>query len=418
MPNSEIQFKYQGALASAVGDADGLTPKEWKALQKETTALVRIVNKKRPETPWRDLPAKKSLSQLDAVLASARAKRGKFDDIVVLGIGGSALGLTALKTALRPPYWNLLTPRGRGGAPRLWVMDNVDPDEFRAMTECIDPHRTLFNVISKSGETAETMSQFLVALELVQECVGKNWRKHFVITTDASKGILRPVADAEGIESFIVPDGVGGRFSVLSPVGLFPAAMIGMDVRGLLAGAAAADKFCSSTAFAANLAAQGAAVQIGLYRKGKPMSVMMPYAAALKDVADWFRQLWAESLGKMRPDGTFVGPTPIKALGVTDQHSQVQLYREGPNNKVFTILSVEKFGCTLPLPDAPESLEGLDYLEGHSMKELLKTEERATAWALAVLSKRPTTRFVLPGAMPRAVGSLLYTLMVQTSVAG
>jgi len=418
MPNSEIQFKYQGALASAVGDADGLTPKEWKALQKETTALVRIVNKKRPETPWRDLPAKKSLSQLDAVLASARAKRGKFDDVVVLGIGGSALGLTALKTALRPPYWNLLTPRGRGGAPRLWVMDNVDPDEFRAMTECIDPHRTLFNVISKSGETAETMSQFLVALELVQECVGKNWRKHFVITTDASKGILRPMADAEGIESFIVPDGVGGRFSVLSPVGLFPAAMIGMDVRGLLAGAAAADKFCSSTAFAANLAAQGAAVQIGLYRKGKPMSVMMPYAAALKDVADWFRQLWAESLGKMRPDGTFVGPTPIKALGVTDQHSQVQLYREGPNNKVFTILSVEKFGCTLPLPDAPESLEGLDYLEGHSMKELLKAEERATAWALAVLSKRPTTRFVLPGAMPRAVGALLYTLMVQTSVAG
>ena len=418
MPKAEIQYKYQGALASVVGNSDGLTPKEWKALQKETTAMVRIVNKKRGETPWRDLPAKKSLSQIDAVLASARRKRGKFDDIVVLGIGGSALGLTALKTALRPPYWNLLTPRGRGGAPRLWVMDNVDPDEFCAMTELIDPHRTLFNVISKSGETAETMSQFLLALELVQECVGKNWRNHFVATTDAKEGILRPVADAEGIESFVVPNGVGGRFSVLSPVGLFPAAMIGMDVKGLLAGAAAADKFCSSTAFAANLAAQGAAVQIGLYRKGKPMSVMMPYAAALKDVADWFSQLWAESLGKMRPDGKFVGPTPIKALGVTDQHSQVQLYREGPNNKVFTILSVEKFGCTLPLPDAPESLEGLDYLEGHSMKELLKAEERATAWALAVVSKRPTTRFVLPAVTLHAVGALLYTLMVQTSVAG
>ena len=418
MPKAEIQFKYQGALASVVGDADGLTPAEWKALQKETAAIVRIVNKKRPETPWRDLPTKKSLSQLDAVLASARAKRGKFDDVVVLGIGGSALGLTALKTALRPPYWNLLSPRGRGGAPRLWMMDNVDPDEFFAMTECIDPHRTLFNVISKSGETAETMSQFLLALELAQECAGKNWRKHFVITTDARKGILRPVADAEGIESFIVPDGVGGRFSVLSPVGLFPAAMIGMDVRGLLAGAAAADKFCSSTAFAANLAAQGAAVQIGLYRKGKHLSVMMPYSAALKDVADWFRQLWAESLGKIRKtDKMLVGPTPIKALGVTDQHSQVQLYREGPNDKVVTILGVEEFGAEVPLPEAPEHLEGLEYLSGRTMKELLKAEEKATAWALAI-SKRPTVRIMLEKVSPPAVGALLQMLTVQTSIAG
>ncbi|MCX5655699.1 MAG: glucose-6-phosphate isomerase [Planctomycetota bacterium] len=418
MPEAEIQFKYQGALASVVGDADGLAPSEWKDLQRETTAIVRVINKKRNETPWRDLPTKRQLSQLDAVLASARSKRGKFDDLVILGIGGSALGLTALKTALRPPYWNLLSPRLRGGCPRLWVMDNVDPDEFAAMTELIDPHRTLFNVSSKSGETAETMSQFLVALELVQECVGKNWRKHFVLTTDAHKGILRPMVDAEGMESFVVPDGVGGRFSILSPVGLFGAAMIGIDVKGLLAGAAAADKFCSSTAFAANLAAQGAAVQIGLCRKGKVMTVMMPYSAALKDVADWFRQLWAESLGKIQPDGTFVGQTPIKALGVTDQHSQVQLYREVPNDKVFTILSVEKFGCQLPLPDAPKILKGLDYLKGHSMKELLKAEEQATAWALAAVSKRPTVRFTLPAVTPRAVGALLYTLMVQTSVAG
>jgi glucose-6-phosphate isomerase len=417
MPKARIQFRYQGALASVVGDADGLTPREWKGLQKETVGIVRHINKTRAETPWRDLPTNKRISQLDAVLASARAKRNKFNDVVVLGIGGSALGLTALKTALRPPYWNMLPPRLRGGAPRLWVMDNVDPDEFYAMTELIDPHRTLFNVISKSGETAETMSQFLVALELVQECVGKKWRKHFVITTDAHRGILRPMADAEGIESFIVPEGVGGRFSVLSPVGLFPAALIGIDVKGLLAGAAAADKFCSSTAFAANLAAQGAAVQIGLYRKGKVMTVMMPYSAALKDVADWFRQLWAESLGKARLDGKQVGQTPIKALGVTDQHSQVQLYREGPNDKVFTILSVEDFGREVPLPSAPGNLRSLDYLASHTMAQLLKAEESATVWSLG-LSMRPTTQICLPRVTPQAVGGLLQMLMVQTSVAG
>jgi len=417
MPKPDIRFEYCGALGEAVGGADGLTPAEWSALQSETAAIVSRINAAREKTPYRDLPTRKAISQIDAILKNVRAKVRQFDDVVVMGIGGSALGLTALRTALRPPFWNLLSPRARRGLPRLWVMDNVDPDEFAAMLEVINPRRTLFNVISKSGETAETMSQFLVALELVRECIGKNWRRHIVITTDKSKVILRPVADAEDLESFIVPDGVGGRFSVLSPVGLFGAAMIGIDVKVLLAGAAAMDKRCAAADFAANPAAQGAAVQIGLYRKGKTLSVMMPYSAALKDVADWFRQLWAESLGKIRADGMLVGPTPIKALGVTDQHSQVQLYREGPNNKVFTILGVEKFGCEVPLPSAPESLKGLEYLEGRSMKELLKAEEKATMWALA-LSKRPTTRLVLPEVSPRTVGGLLQMLMVQTSIAG
>jgi len=417
MPKSDIRFDFRGALAAAVGQDDGLTDVEWSDLQKETAAIAGRLHGERAATPYRDLPTKKKLSQVDAILRSVARNRGKFDDVVVLGIGGSALGLTALKTALRPPFWNMLSERGRKRMPRLWVMDNVDPDEFTAMLELIDPHRTLFHVISKSGETAETMSQFLIALDLLKDCVGAGWKKHLVVTTDAKTGILRPFVEAEGLESFTVPDGVGGRFSVLSPVGLFGAAMVGIDVKALLAGAAAMDKRCASTDFAANPAAQGAAVQIGLYRKGKHLSVMMPYAATLKDMADWYRQLWAESLGKTRPDGTLVGPTPIKALGVTDQHSQVQLYREGPNDKVFTILAVERFAMEVPLPDAPPSLKGLEYLEGHTMRELLGAEEKATAWAL-VLSKRPTVRIVLPEVAPRTVGGLLQMLMVQTSIAG
>jgi glucose-6-phosphate isomerase len=418
MAKSDIRFEYRGALASTVGRDHGLTDAEWSALGRETIEAVRHLNANRSATPYRNLPKDKKISQVDAILASVRKKAGQFDDVVVMGIGGSALGLTALKTALRPPYWNLLNERGRGGLPRLWVMDNVDPDEFSAMLELVNPRRTLFNVISKSGETGETMSQFLVALELVRECIGKDWKKHLVITTDKAKGILRPVTDAEGIESFIVPDGVGGRFSVLSPVGLFPAAMVGIDIKGLLAGAAAMDRRCSSRDFDANPAAQSAAVQIGLYRRGKPLSVMMPYSAALKDIADWYRQLWAESLGKVSAGGRFVGPTPIKALGVTDQHSQVQLYREGPNDKVFTILSVEKFGVEVPLPDGPPSLKGLEYLSGHTMKELLKAEEQATCWALASISKRPVTKIVVPQVTAETVGAVLYMLMVQTSIAG
>ena len=418
MKRQEIRFEFGGAMAEAVGEKDGLTKKEWAGLGKETAEIVGRLNATRAKTPYRDLPHNKKISQCDEVLASARAKKGKFDDLVVLGIGGSALGLTALATALQPPYWNHLPPEKRAGRPRLWVMDNVDPAEFAAMLDLVNPKRTLFNVISKSGSTAETMSQFLIALDLLRNCVGKKWQKHLVVTTDTKGGLLRPFVQAEGLESFAAPDGVGGRFSVLSPVGLFGAAMIGIDIEALLAGASAMDKRCSETTFKENPAAQGAAVQIGLYRKGKIMSVMMPYSAALRDVADWYRQLWAESLGKTRADGSPVGPTPIKALGVTDQHSMVQLFRDGPNDKVITILAVEDFGAEVSISQAPEALEGLDYLAGRTLAELFHAEEQATGWALTVLSQRPTARIVLPNVTPHAVGQLLYMLEVQTAIAG
>ncbi len=419
MAEKNIRFECQGALAEALKSKQhGLTGKEWADLRTETVRIVHRLNKARDRTPYRDLPCDKRLSQCDQVLESVRAKAGKFDDLVVLGIGGSALGLTALKTALCPPYWNLLGPEKRGGRPRLWVMDNVDPAEFAAMLDLVNPKRTLVNVISKSGETAETMAQFLIVLDFLKTSVGDGWKEHLVVTTDTEAGLLRPMVEAEGLEGFAVPAGVAGRFSVLSPVGLFGAAMLGVNIEEFLAGAAAMDERCSSTDFEANPAAQSAAVQIGLYRKGKVMSVMMPYSAALRDVADWFRQLWAESLGKTREDGTAVGPTPIKALGVTDQHSQVQLYREGPNDKVITILSVEDFGAKVSIPQAPEALEGLDYLGGRMLAELFHAEEQATGWTLTVLSQRPTVRIVLPNVTPHTLGQLLYMLEVQTSIAG
>lgn len=417
MPETDITFDAAGAMATAVGDEHGLTDEEWSALADETTAIVERLAATRSETPYRELPYNEDLSERPRIKESAEAKRGKFDDLVILGIGGSALVLTALKTALCPPYWNRLPDRLRGGRPRLWVMDNVDPGEVRTMLDVVDEKRTLFNVISKSGSTAETMAQFLIVRELLEACLGEAWREHVVLTTDAHGGLLRPFADAEGLESFVVPDGVGGRFSVLSPVGLFGAALLGIPIDGVLEGAAAMDERCKATDFDANPAAQSAAVQIGLYRKGKPMSVMMPYAAALKDVADWYRQLWAESLGKIRDDGTAVGPTPVKALGVTDQHSQVQLYREGPNDKVLTLLEVEEFETDVMIPEAPKGMDDIAYLAGKSLAALYQAELRGTAWALR-LSKRPTVRIVLRAVDAHTVGGLLYLLEVQTSIAG
>jgi len=422
VPNTDIRYEFKGALAKAIGPFNGLTEAEWQDLGEETIAIVHRLNKKPPETPYRDVPTDKKLSQLKEVLAYVRKTKGKFDDVVVLGIGGSALGTIALRTALRPPYWNLLSKETRGGLPRLWVMDNVDPAEFRAMTELVSPHRTLFIVISKSGETGETLSQWLVALELVQQCVGKGWQERFVlITQPASPGKESPLREAATgleLESFEAAPKLGGRWSALSPVGLLPAALIGIKVEDLLKGAGDMVKRCTREDFDTNPAAQGAAVQIGHYRRGKPMSVMMSYSAALKDVADWFRQLWAESLGKVCPGGAFVGPTPINALGVTDQHSQVQLYRQGPADKVFTILSVEDFGDNVCLPEVDGLPRGFDFLKKRTLQELFKAEERATLWALAGVSQRPVAKIVIPGITPPSVGGLMMMLMFQTSLAG
>ena len=208
-----------------------------------------------------------------------------------------------------------------------------------------------------------------------------------MVTTDAAKGALRKIAADEGLAAFTVPDGVGGRFSVLTPVGLLPAALLGIDIRGLLAGAAAMDRRLASPELMENPALLGAVLHRVAYEDGRRISVMFAYADQLYLLADWYRQLWAESLGKRRRlDGTErpVGPTPVKALGVTDQHSQVQLYRDGPDDKVYTFLTVERFSASVPIPPVAKAagLDAVAYLGGHSLEELLAAEERATEAAL------------------------------------
>ncbi|MEA3367970.1 MAG: glucose-6-phosphate isomerase, partial [Planctomycetota bacterium] len=197
MPDmTDIRFEHRGALAEVIG-AEGLTEAEWNDLRQETSAIAERLASNLDATPYRRLPEDAGLSQVEAVESLAAEMVGRFDDVVVLGIGGSALGTIALRTALLPPYWNLLTPAQRGGRPRLWVMDNVDPDEFSAMLDAVDLERTLFSIISKSGGTAETIAQFLVAHERIAGRLGTDaLPEHLIITTDASEGLLRPVVDA------------------------------------------------------------------------------------------------------------------------------------------------------------------------------------------------------------------------------
>ena len=353
------------------------------------------------------------------VVAWARTVEGTCDDVIVLGIGGSALGAVALRTALLPRDWNARTAAQRGGRPRLHVLDNVDPRGVRGVLDQVDLRRTRVLVISKSGSTAETMAQYLlIRSRLESEGIAPADALAFV--TDPAKGVLRPIAAREGIPVFSIPPNVGGRFSVLTPVGLLPAALLGLDVDGLVAGAIAMRDRCASGRFRDNPALAFAALQWRAQMEvGQGLHVLMPYSDAFRDLAPWFVQLWAESLGKRTPAGTHVGPTPIVAAGATDQHAQVQLFMEGPIDKTVTFLDVEEpEGGELTIPavgaDGPAELA---YLGGHGFSELLRAECRATAGALATMG-RPTMTLQVTRADAWHLGGLFVFFELATIYGG
>src|SRR4051812_13460601 len=324
-----------------------------------------------------DLPTEARL--LDQVSSFARPVRGKYDDVVILGIGGSALGPIALRTALRPSGWNMLDETKRGGFPRLHVLDNVDPETIAALLDRLNLSRTLFIVTSKSGGTAETMAQFLIVHERLKKSKLEP-TKQMVFVTDPKQGALRPLAQRLGVPALDIPANIGGRFSVLSPVGTLPAALIGIDVKSLLAGAGDMAKRCDAAEASKNPAAVYALLQWAADTEAKKsIAVFMPYSDPLRDIADWFVQLWAESLGKHCADGTSVGSTPLAALGATDQHAQVQLFMEGPADKTVTFIAVDQRATDVKIPKAFEDVKELGYLGGHSLSELIDIEQRATA---------------------------------------
>ncbi len=409
---------YSNMMSEAIGAATGLKDEEIQEQAARASSFHEDILRRRAagDLPFFELPHDDET--VADVLAIAEDVQQRFDTLVVLGIGGSALGTTAVFNALCPGH-NLKSKQQRGGLPRLFVLDNVDPDGFAARLELCDPARTCFLVISKSGTTVETSSQFLYTRQWVEDSVGERFREHFILITDPERGVLRELADREGYRTCSIPSGVGGRFSVFTPVALLPLACVGVDIRALLKGAADFSPFVCDQEIVNNPAYLNAVLQYLAYRKGLSVSVVMPYSDRLRDLADWFRQLWAESLGKKyATDGSVinVGPTPVNALGVTDQHSQVQLYMEGPFDKVVTFIAVESFEQSLVLPEYGASPE-LAYLAGHSLGELIHIEQQATAAAL-VKNQRSNCTISIPRVTAEAIGSLLFMFEVQTLFAG
>lgn len=338
-------------------------------------------------------------------------------DVVVLGIGGSGLGPIALRTALCAPGWNALDDAARRGMPRVHVLDNVDPATVGATLSRLELASTLFIVTSKSGGTAETMAQYLVVRGRLDRA-GLPARDHLIFVTDPATGALRRIAGEEGIATAEIPPAVGGRFSVLTPVGLLPAAMMGIDVGALLAGAGDMRARCEGSDWTASPAGAFAVLQwLADTRHGRSGHVFMPYSDQLRDCAAWFIQLWAESLGKIRPDGTHVGPTPIAALGATDQHSQVQLFMEGPADKTVTFVTVADGSADLTIPSLHGHHADLAYLGGHRLGELLAVEQQATAGALAARGRLSMT-LSLDRVDAWHVGALFMLLEIATALAG
>ena len=418
-----IKLNYRKADSALIGIENGLNIAEEFANYSETIKNIITSLNQRKDKPgqwlqWMNLGYNEETVWYVKEFASM--VKGRFDDIVVLGIGGSALGGIAVTEALLKPYWNLLTKDQRNNLPRIFFLDNIDPDIMNGLLEVIDLKKTLVNVITKSGDTVETMSQYMILKDLMQKELGDDYRKHIVATTDKKMGILRQLADQEGYKTFFVPDDVGGRFSVFSAVGLLPFALVGLDIDQMMNGIKDMDLQLKNTDINQNIAAQSALIQYLMDIKlGKKLSVLMPYSSRLKYVSDWYAQLWAESLGKeynRNGEKVNIGQTPIKALGATDQHSQIQLYNEGPNDKVITFIRVENFDTTLEIPRIFE-YTGIGYLGGKTINDLLNAEADSTKVSLVDYS-RPTLTLSIEKVDEYNLAQLLYLFEVQAAIIG
>ena len=415
-----IRFDYNNMMSTYVGKEQGITDKELSAIKplaRQAHAFVKE-NRGTGMMGWTEL----AYNQKDIVAdiqATAKIVRRNADAFVVLGIGGSALGPMAVFQALCHLRHNELK-KSKRKAPKFYVEDNVDPERMASLFDILDLDKTVFNVITKSGSTSETMSQYLIIMNMLKEKYGDKANEHIIATTDAKNGNLIKIAKKENLKTFYIPDGVGGRFSEICPVGLFPAAVLGIDIKEILKGCAQMDKMCRKADFATNPALVAAALQYIAIGKGKNISVMMPYADSLKLMADWYCQLWGESLGKAvnnKGEKVNVGQTPVKALGVTDQHSQVQLYTEGPFDKVTTFIGVDKYRAEVVIPGGAEDFPNVSFLSGHTMNELITCEMLATEYALTK-NNRLNNIIMLPEVNANTIGQLMFFFMLETAYIG
>ena len=408
-----VRLDLNGAFAPAV-EPSGADPADFEALRPELDRVRSLIGTRRGEggLAFAELPYR--TADVKEIQRRAEEVRRDFDTLVVLGIGGAALSAEALTSALEDPD---------AEGTKVVVADSIDPASIQALLASVDLRRTLVNVVSKSGDTAETMARFLIVRDrLLRELGAVDYKQHLVVTTEAQRGPLRQIVNDEGFASLAVPADVDGRFAALTAMGLFPAAVAGIDVEELVAGAAALDERSRRAPDALHdppIALAGLLWYLATRRDARIL-VLMSYSERLAALGEWFAQLWVGSLAKaVDRTGRRVefGQTAIRARGSADQHSHLQLYLEGPRDKVVLFLRVEDHGDTLTVPAAYQDLEEVACLGGQSLGRVLNAEQTATEFALA-RHGRPTVSANVPLVTPFTVGQLVYLFELATLAAG
>jgi glucose-6-phosphate isomerase len=387
-----------------------------KAINDEITRSISV-NSTKMDSALSGLETRRKSGELgfmDVALSKERSAnikdtasriKGSAKDLVVLGIGGSSLGGKTMISSLTNRFSNKGT--------RVTFADNVDPDYFSELMDSLDLSSTFFNVISKSGSTAETMAQFLVIYKMLCDKLGKKEAvQRILLTTDPEKGALRPLANSMGFKTLEVPQNVGGRFSALTDVGLLPAAVAGIDIDAMVDGALDVVKTGHAKSIDENFVLKYSILKHLYYNRGCKNSVLMPYSTKLADFSAWYVQLWAESLGKKG-----LGQTPIPATGATDQHSQLQLFMEGPKDKFITFIGIQKSSMPVELPKFDVDVEAFSYLSGHTMHELIRAEMLSTERALAE-NGVPSVRMELPQLDAYHIGALFMFFEMSVALTG
>lgn len=358
------------------------------------------------EVGFYQVPTENELSQAreTQALADQILKSERYTDVLFLGIGGSALGPVSLLAALRERWNHKL---------RFHFMENPDAVDWRLTLDLLRPESTLVCAVTKSGTTFETLAQLMIALEWL----GKDrWKSNVIAITDPEKGDLKAFASKNGIPTLHIAPSMGGRFSVFTPVGLFPAALAGLNVTEFLRGAQQVRDYVEKAPTEKNALFLLAQELIRQYSK-RPIHVCMPYSTMLRSMGSWFVQLWGESLGK---DGK--GFTPLAAVGATDQHSILQLLRDGPDDKITMFMTVDRVGDEAQIPKVvPQmnagTLPAFSLLQGHSLQKLLMTEYRATSLVLTN-QNRPHLTVQMDALDERNLGATYFAFSVLTAITG
>ena len=362
---------------------------------------------------WIDLPTNYDRDEFARIKQAAERIRSDSEALVVIGIGGSYLGARAAIEMLTNPFNSVLSKEKRNAPHIFYAGNNISSTYMAQLLEALEGKDFSVNVISKSGTTTEPAVAFRIFKEALETKYGKEAaRKRIYATTDMAKGALKKLADAEGYESFVIPDDVGGRYSVLTAVGLLPIAVAGVDINAIMAGAADAQALYANPNLESNQAYQYAAVRNALYKKGKAIEILVNYEPSLHFVSEWWKQLYGESEGK---DNKGIYPASVDFS--TDLHSMGQFIQEGTRNLFETVIQVEKAAIELNVPHDPENVDGLNFLSGQSIDFVNKKAFQGTLLAHTD-GNVPNTVLTLADTKPYTFGHLVYFFEKACGVSG